>query len=689
MRSQFLKFFCVLFILGMSMIIPSYAEERFDTTVTINFYNSPNYIFVPAYGFLYEIGGSREYTVSINANGEFVFTNVYWNTDTNTSYKLDVTGFPHAGIPDFTTNITLFSSFPAYTYSFTFGFYYDLGDHWARGSVYDAEGPVYAANVSLTKVGDNTGEYAKYMQTNEQGKYYIANLDHGEYRLTCKRYNGADVWLSTFTIDEDTIDYIGADFDLSSPPPLTVKGVVRDTLVSKDVTSGTVTIGDHSANIDAFGMFSVTGPTEGINHLVITSTYFETYETDINVTSNMGLQTYFLIPKNYTLSGEVWADKIDHTGRELLADAKVKVYGWVNCFYAETITDSQGAFSISNVPYSNNFNYTINTSKDDYIAGNISTVVHGPTNVEIFIWFDRGTVRGILKDENGDPINAADVLLKNTEQFYTVESNSEGEFSINVEKGLYTVEVRKFGYEIYTEQKQIDIGLQEFNIAMKKANTVSVTGFVDDANKPLKDASVQLYFVVQKETPDLYTVSQPDGHFSLANVPVGYYILVVGRCGYQTHKTNISISEDELVNITLNGNTEYPVSFTLEDESGNKINNLDGQASLYCNDIEDCEYEFEFSTDEEGKVSLGSIRAATYSIEVSINGYKSVTQDIIVDKNIDLKLQLARILTETPINTSSTFDPDDVITSVDTPFIPTYVPIIMILAVMIRRFNIK
>lgn len=83
-----------------------------------------------------------------------------------------------------------------------------------------------------------------------------------------------------------------------------------------------------------------------------------------------------------------------------------------------------------------------------------------------------GTVKGVCKDEQGNPIADAQVVWHNDDngRTYKLKTNKKGEyFSLGIEPGMYTVTLTKDGKQLFTQSKEkVEVEEHEFNIDIKQ-----------------------------------------------------------------------------------------------------------------------------------------------------------------------------------------------------------------------------
>ena len=162
-----------------------------------------------------------------------------------------------------------------------------------------------------------------------------------------------------------------------------------------------------------------------------------------------------------------------------------------------------------------------------------------------------GTIAGWVFDEvYGTPIEGATVTVE--ELNLTVYTGPNGEFSVSVPPGTYTVTASAEGYE--SETQVVDVGENETVIVtftLPPLGNGTITGYVTDAEtgEPIEGAIVWVY--VNSEPVADYT--DATGHYELS-VPAGVYTVYVLASGYESAEIpdiTVPPGSTVVVNITL------------------------------------------------------------------------------------------------------------------------------------------
>ena len=235
------------------------------------------------------------------------------------------------------------------------------------------------------------------------------------------------------------------------------------------------------------------------------------------------------------------------------------------------------------------------------------------------------TISGYIKSTSGSKISNASVKLK--KNGYTVEStktNSNGWYSISVEKGEYKIQISKDGYET----KNVDVTLNKSdskNFNLTPIPTYTVSGTVkDESDNALSGVTVKV-----KNGSSVKTGANGKYSFWLKN---GSYTLTFSKSGYNTKDVTVKVNGSNTtkdIKLELTPTTtqadKYTVSGTITDSRNNYLKGVTVTATPKSGGSA-----VTATTDSSGKYSL-SLKDGKYTLKFSLSGYVTVTDTITVD----------------------------------------------------------
>jgi subtilisin family serine protease len=168
-----------------------------------------------------------------------------------------------------------------------------------------------------------------------------------------------------------------------------------------------------------------------------------------------------------------------------------------------------------------------------------------------------GTLQGVVtSNDTGLPIAGA--LVRNVDGLQADNTDDDGEYTMYLPAGEYTIEYSAFGYLSDTEEVDVPEDVIIINKALSPAATAVLSGHVYDPDgSPMSGAQVNVL-----DTPLDPVFSDGTGYYTL-EMPVGAtYTVRAWSAGWGANQYTIEFTEDMTLDFTL-------VELTLEDfESG-------------------------------------------------------------------------------------------------------------------------
>jgi uncharacterized delta-60 repeat protein len=168
-----------------------------------------------------------------------------------------------------------------------------------------------------------------------------------------------------------------------------------------------------------------------------------------------------------------------------------------------------------------------------------------------------GSVKGVVKDSDSQPIEGARVVVDTTN--LQAITDSRGYYQLtSVPAGQRTLIASKSGY--VSKSKVVNVGAGQivkvdFTLA-SATSTGTVQGTVRDNNaQPIQDATVAVQGTELQTTTDSY------GQYQITNVPAGQRTLIASKSGY--------VSETKVVNV--GAGQIVKVDFTLQTQGAQQV----------------------------------------------------------------------------------------------------------------------
>ena len=298
---------------------------------------------------------------------------------------------------------------------------------------------------------------------------------------------------------------------------------------------------------------------------------------------------------NTMIHGSIQGIKKDEDGN-VLAGATIGLFAGDETELTEanaiatTVSDANGAFSFTDLPYGN-YKLKELAAPEGYVLSNTVytaaiTTQGQVVEIEIINTLVTGSISGKKVDDDGNGLGGALIgLFKRGTTSFTAEnaemttvSAANGSFSFeNVPYGRYLVREIEAptGYILDSTAYAADITVDGQTITIEIENTLikgSVAGMkVDEDGNALGGALIGLYAENDTATPIATTTSAANGSFSFTNIAYGRYVVkeISSPTGYilSSESYPVVISENEQV-IEI----EITNSFVVGSISGMKIN---------------------------------------------------------------------------------------------------------------------
>ena len=165
----------------------------------------------------------------------------------------------------------------------------------------------------------------------------------------------------------------------------------------------------------------------------------------------------------------------------------------------------------------------------------------------VSVAFAQFSLTGVVKDENGDPLPCANVLIDNTFKGIAAGTNGEFKFS-NLRKGKYSITVTFIGYQNFT--KELNLSKSEHLEIILEPKSVLTEEVLISASRADQKSPVA-YTNIGKETIQKSNVGM-DIPYLLSHTPS---FVATSDAGNGVGYTNFRIrgTDQNRINVTING----------------------------------------------------------------------------------------------------------------------------------------
>lgn len=272
--------------------------------------------------------------------------------------------------------------------------------------------------------------------------------------------------------------------------------------------------------------------------LNVSSTFTLVDNNEANINLNLAPPT---VTTEGTVTGTVY-DTTLLTGA-VVPGATVKVFTTDGTPYAHTITDTNGQYTISDLPMGI---YTIAAVKDgNYLSQDLPLTISStlPVTIDLVLTnndsITKNIVYGIVDDNlTNSPIDNVTVSLYKIVDgekvlVSTTTSIADGEFILDqIADGTYSLSFSKAGYQTVEVNNVILTGSTKFDASTTLTSTIgtinsTVSGIIkNELGIAVANAYVGLYQIVAgKEILVAVTYTNADGKYMFGNVVEGQYVV--------------------------------------------------------------------------------------------------------------------------------------------------------------------
>ena len=386
--------------------------------------------------------------------------------------------------------------------------------------------------------------------TDENGGYVLAGLAPGSYTVVADA-NGYGTKAVGVIVESGQTS--SADLAIS-PLVGRIEGSLLDT-DGNPITGNNIQVKLYDNNqvllqsivANADGTFAFVDVAPGTYTITATAPGFATNSVGASVQANVTTTiSITLASLTATLTGRT----VNSVTGEGIPGSIITVTNAANIILATTVSDSQGAFAIFNLPAGA---VTISARAPNFGGSSLNIVLQAEetANITIPLTASAGTLTGRIASANiGNPIEGATVQVfdSNGVLVASVLTDANGIYAVeNLSAGSYSVVVSAAGFVSATATVTVMAGTAiVLNFSLEEEAVTSILrGRVTDARtgNPIPGALIEV-----RVNPVVATaITDENGNFLIAALPPGDYEVRVKAAGFQSQTIRITIGQNEVV----------------------------------------------------------------------------------------------------------------------------------------------
>ncbi|NOJ96132.1 hypothetical protein HMI51_24750, partial [Corallococcus coralloides] len=285
---------------------------------------------------------------------------------------------------------------------------------------------------------------------------------------------------------------------------------------------------------------------------------------------------------------------------------------------SRTTSAQDGSFTLEDLPQGTVTLWALGAQG----AGLLVDVASGTQDVTLELEASQ-PLTGRVVDDDGAPLSQVQVTVVHlgTARFFDTRTGADGRFSVGpLPDATYGL--------LAAQQGRFTVWMRGMSVGPLPEDVVLYTprrmvGTVVDGEHPVAGATVTV------ADTDLVATTDAQGRFTFEGLTPDEYTLDAEQGGLQAHET-VEVREDQReVSVTLRLGTVFHVEATVHDSAGAPVAHADVSAALPSERDEDiAPHRFKAlgTTDAEGRVRLGPLRARDYTFQVEADRMLDLTE---------------------------------------------------------------
>ncbi len=466
---------------------------------------------------------------------------------------------------------------------------------------------------------------------------YILHLKPGDYVLSAQKTGFLKSEEISVTISpgqqssNNNFDLVenSAIFNGSVKSNLEPLSNVKIELISKTgnttYTLTTNVFGSFSASVQAGLIYNVTFTLDGYTS--------ETIETSVLSAGSSNSINMSLNPSLSSISGFVFNDK-----GETIDGVEISIINVADNESLIIVPEVDGSYSTGLLQG----NYITVASADGHRSDSISVSLERGQNIDdinFSLLQNFAVLSGFVKNESGNSLEGVVVNVNSKKQTATTTTGSDGSYFIaELTNDTLSITANAENYSLGEVDEFIikdgDSKQQDFMLELQVGK---ISGFVlDVGSTPVADATILL---AGESGFEYSTSTDNDGYYEFLALPLNNYTLEVIKSGYVTGDI-LSITLDENnFDRTLNVNNLLVLNASIQgvviDNFGNLLEgvliNISGDSGAGSS-----------VTNNRGEFIVSNLHAATYNLNVSLNGYSEIDTTVQANGGSIISLTLVK-----------------------------------------------
>ena len=417
----------------------------------------------------------------------------------------------------------------------------------------ESEGPANSkvyGQVTDAETGDGLSEASVRLKSNENsysattddtGNYEI-QCHSGEYDVTVNREGYQEHYGQVAVEEEDEVEY-NAELEQEEGEDSTVYGQVTDKDTGEGLGASVKLDGEkksYETFTDRSGNYEIQCYADDYR-ITVESDGYKTHYGEVKVGEGEEVQYDVQLEKEDPPDSQLHGTVTDAETEDPIGEAMVRIENSDNKYSATT--DKEGYYEID----CNSGDYEISISASGYEThyGEV-TVKPGDDNeydAALEPTEENSRVYGYVTDaDTGEPIDMADVYLRNSDNSYSTRTDREGYYEIQCASGEYDITISKEGYKThYGQVKVVDDEEVKYDAELNRDGSQTyLDGYVRDAEteEPVNEAKITL----EGPNGNYEGYSDKEGYYYISCEP-GEYDMLTQHPDYEDDERRVEMKE--------------------------------------------------------------------------------------------------------------------------------------------------